>query len=82
MANQVVTSEKIRIRVKAYESQILEQSAAKIVETAKKTGAKVSGPIPLPTKKEVVTVIRSPHKHKDSREQFEMRTHKRVIDIL
>ena len=82
MANQVVTSEKIRIRVKAYESQILDQSAAKIVETAKKTGAKVSGPIPLPTKKEVVTVIRSPHKHKDSREPFEMRTHKRVIDIL
>ena len=82
MANQVVTSEKIRIRVKAYESQILDQSAAKIVETAKKTGAKVSGPIPLPIKKEVVTVIRSPHKHKDSREQFEMRTHKRVIDIL
>ncbi len=82
MANQVVTSEIIRIRVKAYESQILDQSAAKIVETAKKTGAKVSGPIPLPTKKEVVTVIRSPHKHKDSREQFEMRTHKRVIDIL
>ena len=82
MANQVVTSEKIRIRVKAYESQILDQSAAKIVETAKKTGAKVSGPIPLPTKKEVVTEIRSPHKHKDSREQFEMRTHKRVIDIL
>ena len=65
MANQVVTSEKIRIRVKAYESQILDQSAAKIVETAKKTGAKVSGPIPLPTKKEVITVIRSPHKHKD-----------------
>ena len=82
MANQVVTSEKIRIRVKAYESQILDQSAAKIVETAKKTGTKVSGPIPLPTKKEVVTVIRSPHKDKDSREQFEMRTHKRVIDIL
>ena len=82
MANQVVTSEKIRIRVKAYESQILDQSAAKIVETAKKTGAKVSGPIPQQTKKEVITVIRSPHKHKDSREQFEMRTHKRVIDIL
>ena len=82
MANNVVTSEKIRIRVKAYESEILDQSAQKIVETAKKTGAKVSGPIPLPTKKEVVTVIRSPHTHKDSREQFEMRTHKRVIDIL
>ena len=77
-----IVSEKIRIRVKAYESSILDQSAAKIVDTAKKTGAKVSGPIPLPTKKEIVTVIRSPHKHKDSREQFEMRTHKRVIDIL
>ena len=82
MAKTVTTSEKIRIRVKAYEASILDQSAAKIVDTAKKTGAKVSGPIPLPTKKEVVTVIRSPHKHKDSREQFEMRTHKRVIDIL
>ena len=77
-----VTSEKIRIRLKAYDSVVLEQSAEKIVDTAKKTGAKVSGPIPLPTQKEVVTVIRSPHKHKDSREQFEMRTHKRVIDIL
>ena len=82
MAKTVATSEKIRIRVKAYESSILDQSAAKIVDTAKKTGAKVSGPIPLPTKKEVVTVIRSPHKDKDSREQFEMRTHKRVIDVL
>ena len=82
MANNVVTSEKIRIRVKAYEPGILDQSASMIVETAKKSGAKVSGPIPLPTKKEVVTVIRSPHKHKDSREQFEMRTHIRVIDIL
>ena len=77
-----VTNGKLRIRLKAYDSVVLEQSAAKIVDTAKKTGAKVSGPIPLPTKKEVVTVIRSPHKHKDSREQFEMRTHKRVIDIL
>ena len=83
MANStVVTSEKIRIRLKAYDHVVLDQSAEKIVETAKKTGAKVSGPIPLPTQKEVVTVIRSPHKHKDSREQFEMRTHKRVIDIL
>ena len=82
MAKTVATSEKIRIRVKAYEASILDQSAAKIVDTAKKTGAKVSGPIPLPTKKEVVTVIRSPHKDKDSREQFEMRTHKRVIDVL
>ena len=78
----VVTSEKIRIRLKAYDHVVLDQSAEKIVETAKKTGAKVSGPIPLPTEKEIVTVIRSPHKHKDSREQFELRTHKRVIDIL
>ena len=78
----VVTSEKIRIRLKAYDHVILDQSAEQIVETAKKTGAKVSGPIPLPTQKEVVTVIRSPHNYKDSREQFEMRTHKRVIDIL
>ena len=76
------TSEKIRIRLKAYDHVLIDQSAEKIVDTAKRTGAKVSGPIPLPTKKEVVTVIRSPHKHKDSREQFEMRTHKRVIDIL
>jgi small subunit ribosomal protein S10 len=61
---------------------MLEQSAEKIVETAKRTGAQVSGPIPLPTKKEIITILRSPHKYKDSREQFEMRTHKRVIDIL
>ena len=78
----MATSEKIRIRLKAYDHVLIEQSAEKIVDTAKRTGAKVSGPIPLPTKKEVVTIIRSPHKHKDSREQFEMRTHKRVIDIL
>ena len=77
-----VTSEKIRIRWKAYDHVVLEQSAQKIVDTAKKTGAKVSGPIPLPTEKEVITILRSPHMHKDSREQFEMRTHKRVIDIL
>ena len=77
-----VTSERMRIRLKAYDHVLIDQSAQKIVDTAKRTGAKVSGPIPLPTKKEVVTVIRSPHKHKDSREQFEMRTHKRVIDIL
>ena len=82
MAKTVATSERMRIRIKAYEPSILEKSAQIIVETAKKTGAKVSGPIPLPTRKEVVTVIRSPHKHKDSREQFEMRTHKRLIDIL
>ena len=78
----VVTSEKIRIRLKAFDHVVLDQSAEKIVETAKKTGAKVSGPIPLPTQKEIVTILRSPHKDKDSREQFEMRTHKRVIDIL
>lgn len=74
--------EKIRIRLKAFDHVILDQSAEKIVETAKRTGAEVSGPIPLPTKKEIITVIRSPHKHKDSREQFEARTYKRVIDIL
>ena len=75
-------SERIRIRLKAYDHNLIDQSAERIVDTAKRTGAQVSGPIPLPTRKEVVTVIRSPHKHKDSREQFEMRTHKRVIDIL
>ena len=77
-----VTNGKLRIRLKAYDHVVLDQSAEKIVETAKKTGAKVSGPIPLPTQKEIVTILRSPHKYKDSREQFEMRTHKRVIDIL
>ncbi len=77
-----VGKEKIRIRLKAFDHVILDQSAQKIVDTAKKTGAQVSGPIPLPTKKEVITILRSPHKYKDSREQFEMRTHKRVIDIL
>ena len=77
-----VGKERIRIRLKAFDHVILDQSAQKIVDTAKKTGAEVSGPIPLPTKKEVVTILRSPHKYKDSREQFEMRTHKRVIDIL
>ncbi len=77
MANQ-----KIRIKLKAYEHSLIDQSALRIVETAKRTGARVSGPIPLPTEKEVVTILRSPHKDKDSREQFEMRTHKRLIDIL
>ena len=77
MANQ-----KIRIKLKAYEHSIIDQSAERIVETAKRTGSQVSGPIPLPTEKEIVTILRSPHKHKDSREQFEMRTHKRLIDIL
>ena len=82
MAKTVVSSEKIRIRLKAYDHVVLDQSAEKIVDTAKKTGAKVSGPIPLPTQKEIVTILRSQHKHKDSREQFEMRPHERVIDIL
>lgn len=77
MANQ-----KIRIRLKAYEHRALDQSAAKIVETAKRTGAQVSGPVPLPTERSLFTVIRSPHKYKDSREQFEMRTHKRLVDII
>ena len=74
--------EMIRIRLKAYDHQLIDQSAEKIVETAKRTGASVSGPIPLPTKKEVVTILRAVHKYKDSREQFEHRTHKRLIDIL
>ena len=73
--------QKIRIKLKAYDHALLDQSAAKIVETAKKTGADVSGPIPLPTEKEVVTILRAVHKYKDSREQFEIRTHKRLIDI-
>ena len=78
MANQ----EMIRIRLKAYDNQLIDASCEKIVETAKRNGASVSGPIPLPTKKEVVTILRAVHKDKDSREQFEMRTHKRLIDIL
>ena len=72
----------IRIRLKAFDHQLLDQSAEKIVETAKRTGASVSGPIPLPTDKEIITILRAVHKYKDSREQFEMRTHKRLIDIL
>jgi small subunit ribosomal protein S10 len=72
---------KIRIRLKAYDHKTLDQSSAKIVDTAKRTGAEVSGPIPLPTQKEVVTILRAVHKYKDSREQFEQRTHKRLIDI-
>ena len=68
--------------LKAYDHVILEQTASKIVDVARNSGAEVSGPIPLPTKKEIITILRSPHKHKDSREQFEMRTHKRVIDVV
>ncbi len=76
MANQ-----KIRIKLKGYEHTLVDQSAERIVETAKRTNARVSGPIPLPTEKEIVTILRSPHKYKDSREQFERRTHKRLIDV-
>ena len=74
--------EMIRIRLKAYDHQLIDQAAEKIVETAKRNGAAVSGPIPLPTKKEVVTILRAVHKYKDSREQFERRTHKRLIDVV
>ena len=74
--------QKIRIRLKAYDHQILDASAQKIVETAKQTGAEVSGPVPLPTEKQIITILRAVHKYKDSREQFEQRTHKRLIDIL
>lgn len=76
------SKQKIRIRLKAYDHELLDTSARKIVETAKRTGADVSGPIPLPTEKEVITILRAVHKYKDSREQFEQRTHKRLIDIL
>ena len=72
----------IRIRLKAYDHQLIDKAAETIVETAKRTDAKVSGPVPLPTKKEVVTILRAVHKYKDSREQFERRTHKRLIDIM
>lgn len=78
----MAVKEKIRIRLKSYDATIIDNAAEKIVETARRTGARVSGPIPLPTEKEVVTILRAVHKDKDSREQFEMRTHKRLIDIL
>ncbi len=78
----MAVNQKIRIRLKAFDHQILDESASRIVETANRTGASVSGPIPLPTEKEIITILRSPHKHKDSREQFEARTHKRLIDIV
>lgn len=77
MASQVM-----RITLKAYDHQLVDASAKKIIETVKKNGAQVSGPVPLPTKKEVVTILRAVHKYKDSREQFEQRTHKRLIDII
>ena len=77
-----MATQKIRIRLKSYEHTLIDQSAERIVETAKRTGARVSGPIPLPTEKEIVTILRATHKYKDSREQFERRTHKRLIDIM
>lgn len=77
-----MAKQKIRIRLKAYDHRVIDQSAEKIVETAKRSGADVSGPIPLPTEKSVYTIIRAVHKYKDSREQFEQRTHKRLIDII
>ena len=77
-----MATQKIRIKLKSYEHTLIDQSAERIVETDKRTGARVSGPIPLPTEKEIVTILRATHKYKDSREQFERRTHKRLIDIM
>jgi len=79
MAQQI---EKLRVRLKSYDHTLIDQASEKIVDTAKRNGAAVSGPIPLPTKKEIITVLRAVHKYKDSREQFELRTHKRLIDII
>ena len=78
----MAASQVMRITLKAYDHQLIDMAAAKLIDTIKKTGAKVSGPVPLPTKKEVVTILRAVHKYKDSREQFEQRTHKRLIDVL
>jgi len=78
----MAVSEKIRIKIKGYEHATVDAAAAKIVEAAKRSGASVSGPIPLPTEKEIVTILRAVHKYKDSREQFEQRTHKRLIDVV
>ena len=72
----------MRITLKAYDHQLIDASAKSIIETVKKTGSKVSGPVPMPTKKEIITILRATHKYKDSREQFEQRTHKRLIDII
>lgn len=77
-----MANEKIRVRLKSYDHALVDQAAAKVVDTAKRNGAVVSGPIPLPTRKEIVTILRAVHMYKDSREQFEMRTHKRLIDII
>lgn len=77
-----MATKKIRIKLKSFESALIDEACKRIIHAAEKNGAKVAGPIPLPTDKEVITVIRSPHKHKDSREQFESKTHKRLIDII
>ena len=77
-----MATQKMRIKIKAYDHELLDQSAARIIEAVQRTGASYSGPIPLPTEKEIVTILRSPHKYKDSREQFEQRTHKRIIDVF
>ena len=78
----MAVNEKIRVRIKGYDHKLVDATAEKIVDAAKRNGATVSGPIPLPTEKEIVTILRAVHKYKDSREQFEMRTHKRLIDIM
>lgn len=75
-------AKKVRIRLKSYDHDLVDKAAERIVETTKRTGARISGPVPLPTEKEIVTILRAVHKYKDSREQFEQRTHKRLIDIL
>jgi small subunit ribosomal protein S10 len=79
---KMAESAKLRIRIKGYDHAVVDAAAAKVVDAAKRSGAKVSGPIPLPTDKEIVTILRAVHKYKDSREQFEQRTHKRLIDVL
>ncbi|NLG19777.1 MAG: 30S ribosomal protein S10, partial [Fibrobacter sp.] len=78
----MAVSEKIRIRIKGYEHSLVDASAAKIVEAVTRTGAKISGPVPLPTDREIITILRAVHKYKDSREQFELKTHKRMIDVI
>ncbi len=78
----MAVKEKVRVKVKGYDHTVVDAAAAKIVETAKRTGSRVAGPVPLPTDKEVVTSLRAVHKYKDSREQFEQRTHKRLIDVI
>ena len=78
----MAASQVMRFTLKAYDHQLIDASAKSIIETVKKTGSKVSGPVPMPTKKEIITILRATHKYKDSREQFEQRTHKRLIDII